>query len=155
MNSKSKKNNENLYLLTRKAMPEVLLDVLKVKELIENYNSSVTSATNKIGISRSTYYKYCDEVFKYDSIPNTKAITLEILTVDKIGTLSIITNTISKNNFNILTINQFPPVKNSSMINISIINTNEKCNLNNLIEEINKIENIKEVKIKSINECNK
>lgn len=147
---KSNNNVEQLFLLTKKAIPDVMISVLKVKDLIEKNNFSVANATNKIGISRTTYYKYCNDVFYFDSAPRTKTITLEILTLDKVGLLSRITNIISKNYFNILTINQSPPINKHSKITISIVMTDTTCNLSSLVEELQNIDFVKEVKIKSI-----
>lgn len=152
MNSNNKKLNTKLYLVTKNAIPNVLIDVLKTKDLIEKESLSVSQAVSKIGISRTTYYKYCNEVFYYDKEPESKTIDLEIITQDKVGMLSTVTNAISKNNFSILTINQFPPVKKQNRINITMVTTNSKCDLNALIETLKNNKNVKEVKIKSFDE---
>lgn len=152
MTKKDKKQNTKLYLITKNAIPEVLIDVLKTKDLMEKESLSVAQATSKIGISRTTYYKYCNEVFYFDSAPESKTIDIEIVTEDKVGILSTITNTISQNHFNILTINQFPPLDKQSKIKITVVTTSEKCSINTLIESLKKLKSIKKVKIKSFDE---
>lgn len=154
MNKLSSKNNNffdgNLCIITLKAMPKVLVKVLNAKNLIENENFSITNATKKIGISRTTYYKYANEVYSFNDIAKTDIIRLEILNVDRVGILSKITNKISNNKFNIIEISQNNPVNDMTKINVSIIKTNSTCNISKLVEEIKNIKFIKKVTIKSI-----
>ncbi len=146
------KNNSNkqLYIISGKALPKVLSLVLKTKELIDTNNYSISNATKLIGISRTTYYKYCNEIYYYDNDSRNKTYKIDILNKDKVGVLSKITDAISKNKFNILTINQNDPIKGLSKISINIIMTNSACNIIKLVDEIEKITNIKEVKYKTI-----
>ena len=139
------KNNSNkqLYIISGKALPKVLSLVLKTKELIDTNNYSISNATKLIGISRTTYYKYCNEIYYYDNDSRNKTYKIDILNKDKVGVLS-------KNKFNILTINQNDPIKGLSKISINIIMTDSACNIIKLVDEIEKITNIKEVKYKTI-----
>ena len=51
------------YLVRKKAVPEVLLKVVEAKELLETEKvSSVQEATDAVGISRSSFYKYKDDI---------------------------------------------------------------------------------------------
>ena len=52
------KENIKYYVVKQKALPEVLLKVAEANRLIENQNISIADATEKVGISRSSYYKY-------------------------------------------------------------------------------------------------
>ena len=50
------------YVVTQNAIPEVLLKVVEVKRLLEGKNPpSVMEATDQVGISRSSFYKYKDD----------------------------------------------------------------------------------------------
>ena len=51
------------YVVRRKALPEILLEVAKVNSLLENEDLTVAEAANRVGISRSSYYKYKDDIF--------------------------------------------------------------------------------------------
>lgn len=155
MNKDYKKfNNEQMFIITKKAIPNVLLNVLKAKDLIKNDNISITNAVNKVGISRTTYYKYNNEVFYFNNHSNNKVITIDLDTIDKVGLLSEITSIISKNNFNILTINQFPPKGKNNKITFSTIMSDETSNITKLVEGLKKIKNVNNVKIKSIEKEN-
>lgn len=139
------KHNNQLYIVSGKALPKVLSLVLKTKELIETNNYSVSKAVKQIGISRTTYYKYCNEVFYYDDSSNKNTYKIDILNKDKVGTLSKITELISKNKFNILTINQDNPINGLSKIAVNVIMTDSSCDITKLVENIKKISNTKDV----------
>ena len=144
------KHNNQLYIVSGKALPKVLSLVLKTKELIETNNYSVSKAVKHIGISRTTYYKYCNDVYYYDNSSSRKTYKIEILNKDKVGTLSKITDSISKNKFNILTINQDKPIKGYSKIIVNVIMTDNTCDITKLVENIKNISNTKEVTYKKI-----
>lgn len=58
------KEKGQYYVLKEKAVPEVLLKVVEAKRLIESGKiASVQEATEKVGISRSSFYKYKDDIF--------------------------------------------------------------------------------------------
>ena len=49
------------YVVTKKAVPEVLLKVVEAKRLLESAKAStVQEAADMVGISRSSFYKYKD-----------------------------------------------------------------------------------------------
>ena len=49
-------DNIKYYVVKQKALPEVLLKVAETNRIIETENISVADATEKVGISRSSYY---------------------------------------------------------------------------------------------------
>jgi chorismate mutase len=56
----------NYYVIKKKAVPEVLLKVLEVQKLLDSKKAmSVMEATEIVGISRSSYYKYKDDIFPF------------------------------------------------------------------------------------------
>ena len=47
------------FLVKKKAVPEVLLKVVEAKKLLEsNKNLTIQEVAEKVGISRSSYYRY-------------------------------------------------------------------------------------------------
>ena len=52
--------------MKQKAVPEVLLKVVEAKKLLESERAiTVQEATDKVGISRSSFYKYKDDIFPF------------------------------------------------------------------------------------------
>lgn len=148
--NKEKSINSKLCIVTLKALPRVLANVLNAKNLIENKNLSVSSATKKVGISRTSYYKYANEIYSFNENVKSGIIKLEIINIDNVGVLSNITKKISHHKFNILEILQNNPVSDMTKINISIIKTNDSCDLSKLVNDLKNIQYIKKVTIKSV-----
>lgn len=66
------------FVVKQKAVPEVLLKVVEAKKLLESERAiTVQEATDKVGISRSSFYKYKDDIFPF--YDNTKGKTIDHL----------------------------------------------------------------------------
>ena len=77
------------YLVKEKAIPEVLIKVVEAKKLLsEDRNMSIIQATDKVGISRSSFYKYKDDILTFSDNARGKTITLAMQMLDKPGLLS-------------------------------------------------------------------
>ena len=51
------------YLVKEKAVPEVLLKVVEAKRILDAEKmTTVQEATERVGISRSSFYKYKDDI---------------------------------------------------------------------------------------------
>ena len=53
------------YVIKEKAVPEVLLKVIEAKRLMDMQELTVQQATEKAGISRSSFYKYKDDILPF------------------------------------------------------------------------------------------
>lgn len=109
------------YVLKEKAVPEVLLRVVEAKRLIDSGKAeSVQDATEVVGISRSSFYKYKDDIFPYHEKSKGKTLTLVIQLNDEPGLLSIVSKTIAEFKANILTIHQSVPVNGITSLLLSV-----------------------------------
>lgn len=60
------KEKGQYYVLKEKAVPDVLLRVVEAKRLLDSGKTdSVQDATEQVGISRSSFYKYKDDIFRF------------------------------------------------------------------------------------------
>lgn len=98
------KENIKYYVVKQKALPEVLLKVAEANRLIENQNISIADATEKVGISRSSYYKYKDDIFPFRDNSKGKTITFVLSMEDEPGLLSVVLKKVAEFKANILTI---------------------------------------------------
>ena len=111
----------SFFVLREKAVPEVLLKVVEAKRLLDSGKvESVQDATEAVGISRSSFYKYKDDIFPYHENQKGKTITMVIQLDDKPGLLSIVLKTIADFHANILTIHQSIPVNGIASLSLSI-----------------------------------
>ena len=96
------KENIKYYVVKQKALPEVLLKVAEANRLIENQNISIADATEKVGISRSSYYKYKDDIFPFRDNSKGKTITFVLSMEDEPGLLSVVLKKVAEFKANIL-----------------------------------------------------
>lgn len=137
------------YVVKHKALPEVLLKVAEVNRLIENTGFSVAEATEKVGISRSSFYKYKDDIFPFRDNVKGRTITFLMSMEDEPGLLSKVLSTVAKYEANILTIHQTIPVNGIASLTISVDILPTTGDPSRMIEDIEQLRGIKYVKILS------
>lgn len=77
------------FVVKKKAVPEVLLKVVEAKRLLETGRAaSIHEATERLGISRSSFYKYKDDIFPFHDSSQGTTITLTLQINDEPGLLS-------------------------------------------------------------------
>lgn len=99
------------FVVTQKAVPEVLLKVVEAKRLLDSSKAiTVQEATDRVGISRSSFYKYKDDIFPFHDNSKGKSITFVLQMDDEPGLLSLVLKTIADYKGNVLTIHQTIPI---------------------------------------------
>ena len=85
------------YLVREEILPEAIKKTIKVKEILKRGEiKTINEAVEKMGLSRSAYYKYKDFVFPFYEASKEKIITLSLLLEHKSGVLSKVLNTVGK-----------------------------------------------------------
>ena len=136
------------YVVKDKAVPEVLIKVVEAKRLLTaDKMMTVKEATDKCGISRSSFYKYKDDIFPFDDSSKGRNITLSIQISDEPGLLSELLAVVAKYHANILTIHQTIPVSGVATISLSIEILKDTGDLSKLVDEIRSLEGIFDIKI--------
>ena len=109
------------YVVREKAVPEVLLKVVEAKRLLESERAAtVQEATEMVGISRSSFYKYKDDIFPFHENTKGKTITFVTQMDDEPGLLSDVLKVIADYHANVLTIHQTIPVNGIASLTMSI-----------------------------------
>ncbi len=137
------------YVVRKKALPEVLIKVAEVNRLIETKNMSIADATEQIGISRSSYYKYKDDIFPFRDNVKGKTITFVLSMDDEPGLLSVVLNKIAQFKANILTIHQTIPVNGIASLTLSVDILPTTGDSAIMLEEIETLEGVRYLKILS------
>ena len=141
-------DGEMLYLITQRAVPEVLLKVVEAKRLLETERVlTVQEATDEVGISRSSFYKYKDDIAPFYDHARGRTITFMIQMDDEPGVLSNALNRIAAFGVNILTIHQSIPVNQIATITISIEITGERVDITAMLEDIETMKGVQYMKI--------
>ena len=114
------------FVLKKKAVPEVLLKVVEAKRLLDSGKAaSVQEAAENVGISRSSFYKYKDDIFPFHDNAKGKTITMVIQLDDEPGLLSVVLRIVADYHANILTIHQSIPVNGIASLTLSVDVLNE------------------------------
>ena len=138
----------NYFVLKEKAVPEVLLKVVEAKRLFESGKAaSVQEATEAVGISRSSFYKYKDDIFPFHENKKGKSITLVIQLDDEPGLLSNILQSIDKFKCNILSIHQSIPINGIATLTLSIDILPQTGDVAEMVTKIESVGGIQYVKI--------
>ena len=135
------------FVVRRKAVPEVLLKVVEAKELLETEKVlNIQEAVDAVGISRSSFYKYKDDIFQFHDNSQGTTITLTFQMDDEPGLLSDVLKIIATFGGNILTIHQSIPINGVASLSISI-QILEKLDVSRMIEEMENQKGMHHVKI--------
>ena len=136
------------YVVTGKAVPEVLLKVVESKKLLDAEKVlTVQEATDQVGISRSSFYKYKDDIFPFHENAKGRTITMMMQMDDEPGALSEVLGKVAEYNANILTIHQSVPINGIASLTMSIEVLPTTKDLSEMIEQMESQKEIHYVKI--------
>lgn len=142
------KEKTNYYVLKEKAVPDVLLRVVEAKRLLESGKAaSVQEATERVDISRSSFYKYKEDIFPFHDNAKGRTITMVIQLDDEPGLLSAILKTIADTHANILTIHQSIPVNGIASLTLSVDILPDSLDVNRMMEQIEQQDGVHYLKI--------
>ncbi|MEZ3502805.1 MAG: ACT domain-containing protein [Lachnospiraceae bacterium] len=136
------------FVLKQKAVPEVLLKVVEAKRLLESERvMTVQEATEQVGISRSSFYKYKDDIFPFHDEAKGKTVTFVLQMEDAPGLLSMVLNIVAEFCANILTIHQSIPINGVASLTLSIEVLPTTGDVSAMIEKIEEQQGVHYLKI--------
>ena len=125
------------FVVKQKAVPEVLLKVVEAKRLLESSKAiTVQDATERVGISRSSFYKYKDDIFPLHDNSKGKSITFILQMDDEPGLLSLVLQTIAEYKGNVLTIHQTIPINGVASLTLTVDLLPITRDVSSMIEQI-------------------
>lgn len=136
------------FLVKQKAVPEVLLKVVEAKKLLESEKvMTIQEATDVVGISRSSFYKYKDDILPFYDNTKGKTVTFVLQIEDEQGLLSDLLRIVAVYKANILTIYQSIPVNSIATLTLSVEVRSDTGSLSNMIGEMEAMTGVHYVKI--------
>ncbi|MCR4650392.1 MAG: ACT domain-containing protein [Lachnospiraceae bacterium] len=142
------KDTQEYYVLKERAVPEVLLKVVEAKRLLDTEKAlSVGDAVDRVGISRSSFYKYKDDIFRFHDNTRGTTITLTFDMDDEPGLLSDVLKIIADFGGNILTIHQSIPINGVAGLTISIQVLETTGDVSEMIDRMEKQKGVHHVRI--------
>lgn len=142
------KETPKYFVVTQKAVPEVLLKVVEAKRLLESEKvPTIQEAVDAVGISRSSFYKYKDDIFLFHDNAQGTTITLTCQMDDEPGLLSDLLKIIAEYHANILTIHQSIPISGIASLSLSVQILQNTGDISNMIEQMENQKGVHHVKI--------
>ncbi|MGL4361825.1 MAG: ACT domain-containing protein [Cellulosilyticaceae bacterium] len=139
---------KQFYIVEQDVLPEVFLKVMEVKDLLQaNKSMSVQEASEHVGISRSSFYKYKDSIMPFYEKGQGSIITIVVYLKDELGKLSDVLNHIAYVGGNILTLNQMIPMNGIAMINLCMQTMNMNIEIDELLMQLGDINGVQSVKV--------
>jgi len=139
---------EKLYVVSERALPEVLLQVVEAKKLLEAKKvTTVGEAAEAVGISRSSFYKYKDEINFFYEDAKGKTISFLLEMEDRQGLLSEVLKEVAIHGVNILTIHQSIPVNGLASLSMSLQVSDGFTDVTEMVESIEAIDGIRRMKL--------
>ena len=139
---------DTYYLLKSRAVPEVLMSVVKAKKLVETGEAAtVQAACDAVGISRSSFYKYKDEIFPFHDNVKGTTLTLVLIVDDRTGLLAEMLGVVAHFQANILTIHQSIPINGTTSITLSMEIKSSTGDISDMLNRIEDVQGIHSVKV--------
>ncbi len=136
------------FVMKERAVPEVLLKVVEAKRLLETGKvHTVNEAADQVGISRSSFYKYKDDIFPFHENSQGTRITLTFQMEDEPGLLSDVLKIIAEFGANILTIHQSIPINGVASLSLSMQVLPTTGNVSEMLESLGGQQGVMNVKI--------
>ena len=136
------------YVVKEQAVPEVLLKVVEAKKLLDTGKvHTVNEAADQVGISRSSFYKYKEDIFEFHEHSQGTTITLTFQMEDEPGLLSDVLKIIAEFGVNILTIHQSIPINGVASLSLSMQVLPTTGNVSEMLETMEKHKGVRNVKI--------
>lgn len=141
-------DEDKYYIVKKRALPEVLLKVVEAKRLLDSERVlTIQEATDAVEISRSSFYKYKDDIFPFHENNRGKTINLMMQMDDVPGLLSNLLNEIAKAHANILTIHQSIPIGGIASLTLGVEILPQTAEVASLIEMMERTQGVHYVKI--------
>ena len=136
------------YIVKERALPEVLLKVVEAKRLIDSEKAmTVQEATDATGISRSSFYKYKDDIFPFHENEKGQTVTMVIQLDDTPGVMAELLQKVAEYKANILTIHQSIPINGVATITLSVEVLAGTGNMSDMVDELEQHEGVHYLKI--------
>lgn len=136
---------KKMLLVDSSVLPDTFLKVIEAKRLLQSgEETSARDACSNVGISRSAFYKYKDNVFDYTDV-GERIVTLYAVLKDSAGVLSNMISLLYESGANILTVNQNIPSGGRAAVSVSFRTGKMKMSVAQLLINIKNIKGVKSI----------
>ncbi|MFS0727376.1 ACT domain-containing protein [Paenibacillus sp. 1P07SE] len=128
---------ERYYVVREDMLPEAIIKTMQVKEMLQRGEApTVHEAVERVGLSRSAFYKYKDGIYLLDQMERERIVTIAMDLDHRSGVLSKVLALVADSEGNVLTIHQSIPLQGMAGVVISVDTGLMKQPVTALIEAI-------------------
>ena len=140
------------YMVVDKALlPTYCEKVIEARQLLEDGEAKdVSEAVKKVGISRSTFYKYKDMVREMSTISMGRHAIISMMMNHRVGVLWTVLRIISNYDYSVWTITQNPPVDNKANVVITLDLGQDADSLDDMLREIATVAGLSRIQLLGI-----
>ena len=143
--------SSNYLIVDKKILPSYYEKVIEARLLLESGEvREVNSAVKRVGISRSTYYKYKDYIFSPGSGDAGRKAVISMLLSHEIGVLSTALNRLSSLGASVLTISQSMPIRDVASVVMTLDIGAMSLSVEQSIAELSSIAGVESVQLVAI-----
>ncbi len=111
---------DQFFIVNGSVLPDIFGKIIEVKTLLATKKvKDITEGVKRVGISRSVFYKYKDNVFLLSEMSKGRKASITVLVDHKPGSLSGVLDLMAQNKANILTINQGVPINDAAFCTLT------------------------------------
>ncbi|MFB9279201.1 ACT domain-containing protein [Cohnella cellulosilytica] len=139
---------ERYFVVREDLLPEGILKTEQAKELLRRGDAAtVHEAAERVGLSRSAYYKYKDGVYLLEQASRESLATLSMDLEHRSGVLSKVLGILASSEGNVLTISQSIPLQGMANVVISIDTGGMGGTLPELLERLRSQDGVKRASV--------
>lgn len=139
---------ERYYAVREDLLPDGILKTEQVKELLRlGEAATVHEAAERIGLSRSAFYKYKDGVYLLEQAAKERLATLSFDLEHRSGVLSKVLGLLAQEGCNVLTIHQSIPMQGLANVVVSLETSGLNESLQELIDRLRRADGVKRAAI--------
>ena len=142
------KREEKFYLIRADILPESIAKTIEAKKMLESGEvDTVNEAVDRVGLSRSAFYKYKDGIYPFNAMMSEKIMTITFLLEHTSGYLSKVLTFVADQGGNVLTINQTIPLQGIATISMSVDMAQLRVSSTEFLENLQQIPGVRKAMI--------
>lgn len=139
-----KQEEETYYLIRSDMLPEAIQKTVAAKDLLASGEvQTVQEAVDRVGMSRSSFYKYKDGVFPFNALMKEKIVTVAMTLEHRSGVLSGVLAHLARYRGNVLTIHQTIPLQGVASVTMSLDTAHMTTDVTAIIHGLQDLDGVK------------
>lgn len=139
---------ERYFVVREDMLPEAIVKTIQVKEMLRlGEAATVHEAAERVGLSRSAFYKYKDGVYTQNQLQREAIVTISMDLDHRSGVLSKVLGLVASSEGNVLTIHQTIPLQGLASVIISVETSMMTKPMSEMMDAIRKHDGVRKASI--------